>query len=202
MTQVKNQRVLELGAGCGLVGIASGILGAKEVVMTDLPYALPLMRENVARNESAWRKGVGNVEDNCNKCQRIVCEECDWYRPPPINELFNYAPSSNCNNTNTESENGTVYPDLILIADCIWLSPLISPLLRTLKIYAAHSPTKVIITYQKRGRDAHEEFWTGVHDLFEEVAEVDTEGCGGVARPDVLHLLECSGRREDNGEIK
>ncbi|KAL3766545.1 hypothetical protein ACHAW5_000780 [Stephanodiscus triporus] len=163
---VRNKSVLELGSGCGLVGLSSGIIGAYKVVMTDLKYALPLMLENVKRNESSWRgidKGSKTIE----------CKECDWFRPPPISELFS-------------NNNG---PDVILVADCVWLAPLIAPLLRTLETYTDDSTT-VIITYQQRGKDAHEEFWEGIHHMFDVVA-VDTETTVGLAKPDVFHVLEC-----------
>lgn len=117
--KVENKTVLELGSGCGLVGIAAMILGAKEVVMTDLQYALPLMAENAERNEQS----IGNG--------RISCKECDWFNPPKM-------------------ENILECPDVILVADCVWLSSLVTPLLQTLKIYTMNNSTKVIITYQQR----------------------------------------------------
>jgi predicted nicotinamide N-methyase len=150
----------------GLVGLSSGIIGAYKVIMTDLKYALPLMLENVKRNESSWR-GIDQG------CKTIECKECDWFRPPPISELFG---------------NNSV-PDVILVADCVWLAPLIAPLLRTLETYTDDSTT-VIITYQQRGKDAHEEFWEGIHHMFDVVA-VDTERTVGLAKPDVFHVLEC-----------
>jgi hypothetical protein len=42
-----------------------------------------------------------------------------------------------------------------------------------------------------QGRDVHEEFWQGIHELFEDVAEVDTEASVGLSKPDVFHVLEC-----------
>lgn len=160
---MRNKTVLELGAGCGLVGVACGILGATRVVMTDLQYALPLMRENVERNA------------NDTQCP-IECKECDWFSPASIDELFGNADGP---------------PDVILVADCVWLSSLIVPLLQTLKAYTTHSHTKVLITYQQRGREAHEEFMEGIHDLFN-VIYVDTEKSAGLAKPDVFHVFECS----------
>lgn len=167
---VKNKTVLELGSGCGLIGIASGVLGAKKVTMTDLQYSLPLMQENVERNKSSWQ-GEKDLQ-----CQKIECKECDWFHPPPITEL--------CGST-VDS------PDVILVADCVWLAPLIAPLLQTLDKYTNDVSIKVIITYQQRGRDAHEEFWEGIHNLFDVVA-VDTELEAGLTKPDVFHVFECS----------
>ena len=43
--------VLECGAGCGLVGIAAALLGARRVVLTDLPTALPTLRLNAILND-------------------------------------------------------------------------------------------------------------------------------------------------------
>ncbi len=183
---MKGKRILELGGGCGLVGIAAAILGAKHVVITDLPYALPLMKENVLRNESAFSKGDGN--DGA----LVECKECDWFDPPLIKDLFIHETASlYCN------EYDAAFPDVILVADCVWLSHLISPLLETLKLYARHSSTKVIITYQRRGRDAHDEFLSGMHNLFTNVVDVDTEESVGLAKPDVFHVFECCGIKHD-----
>jgi predicted nicotinamide N-methyase len=43
------RRVLELGSGCGVAGIAAALLGAR-VVLTDWEVCIPLLRRNAARN--------------------------------------------------------------------------------------------------------------------------------------------------------
>ncbi|RVE72724.1 hypothetical protein OJAV_G00041000 [Oryzias javanicus] len=52
---LKGKRIIELGAGTGLVGILAARLGA-EVTLTDLPLALPQLQANVSANtlSSGW----------------------------------------------------------------------------------------------------------------------------------------------------
>ena len=47
---VKDKVVVEIGAGCALPGIASGLLGAKVVVLTDMPEQVPHLQRNVDLN--------------------------------------------------------------------------------------------------------------------------------------------------------
>jgi predicted nicotinamide N-methyase len=160
--------VLELGSGCGLVGIAAGVLGAEQVILTDLPYCLPLMRANVDRHR-AYAMASG--------CLRIECATCDWFDPPPMNEFF---------------LNGDFEADVILIADCVWVQELVRPLLATLeKLLEGRShPLQVLISYQRRGKAVHEDFWSGIHSLFPVIHQSDTSHLG-LEKPGCLHLLEC-----------
>lgn len=41
---LKGNKVLELGSGTGLVGLAAAILGADQVMLTDLEYTLDNLR--------------------------------------------------------------------------------------------------------------------------------------------------------------
>ncbi|KAL1524490.1 hypothetical protein AB1Y20_019384 [Prymnesium parvum] len=49
---LKGKRILELGAGAGIVGLVCAALGAELVVITDMPEALPLIEANVQRNSA------------------------------------------------------------------------------------------------------------------------------------------------------
>lgn len=47
---------------------------------------------------------------------------------------------------------------------------------------------------ESQGREVHEEFWEGIHDLFQEVVDVDTEATIDLSKPDIFHVLECRNR--------
>lgn len=47
--RLRGKRVLEIGSGCGVLGVALARLGA-HVTLSDLPSVTPLLRDNVARN--------------------------------------------------------------------------------------------------------------------------------------------------------
>ena len=60
---IHGKRVLELGAGLGLCGIAAELLGASQVVMTDGDTnVLSQLRENV----------------KANRCTRVICPQLRW----------------------------------------------------------------------------------------------------------------------------
>eukprot|EP00814_Leptocylindrus_danicus_P012039 CAMPEP_0116040838 /NCGR_PEP_ID=MMETSP0321-20121206/24628_1 /TAXON_ID=163516 /ORGANISM="Leptocylindrus danicus var. danicus, Strain B650" /LENGTH=222 /DNA_ID=CAMNT_0003520791 /DNA_START=383 /DNA_END=1048 /DNA_ORIENTATION=- len=138
---VRGKCVLELGSGCGMVGIAAAMLGARTTILTDLNYTLPVMKANVEQNMP-----------NMHHKQRIECVECDWFNPPPPSELVS---GIGCDEYDV---------DVILVADCVWVEDLVTPLLRTLRLYTdeqanAGNDGTVWISYQQRGARAHELFW-------------------------------------------
>ncbi|KAK9846615.1 hypothetical protein WJX81_007617 [Elliptochloris bilobata] len=55
------RRVLELGCGCGLVGLVFAALGAR-VLLTDLPEPQALIRQNIAINAAAIAGAGGAAE--------------------------------------------------------------------------------------------------------------------------------------------
>lgn len=66
-------RVLELGAGCGLLGIVAGCYGAR-VTATDLEGVMPLLRANIDAHEALVRQHGGS----------IVSETLEWGPGPAM----------------------------------------------------------------------------------------------------------------------
>jgi len=161
-TKVKAKSVLELGSGPALVGIAAALLGAKEVIISDLEYTLPLMRNNV------------NLNKDTIECERIECMQLDWFDPPFIDTL-----STSIN-----------FPEVMIIADCVWVEQLVNPLMDTVD-KLCHDNTEVIVTYQRRGKGAHDLFMERLHGIFSKIENVDTMECCGLDKPESISLFLC-----------
>lgn len=145
--QLAGKRVVELGCGTGLAGLAAGVQGA-QVVLTDLPEVLaevteanlqanlPALRDSgaapqgtVALQPLAWGDGVGHLEP-----------------PPPF--------------------------DYVLAADVVYRPELFEPLRRTL-LQLAGPGTRVLLAYTRR-RSQEEWFFSSICEDFDcKVVESD-----------------------------
>ena len=177
---IRGKRVLELGSGPGFVGISAGIVGAKEVVLTDLEYTMPLMQDNVERNLDAARS---------SGCERMECRVLDWYYPPSDIAEFGFS-SRNIASSSDGCEIIASQPDVILVADCVWLEELVSPLLNAIINVSRQCRKKphVIISYQRRGKSTHDSFMAGLQSGFDVIEEVDN-AC--FKKPDVMCIFKC-----------
>lgn len=143
---VKDKRILEVGAGTGLVGIAAAMLGAKQVVMTDLEYSLPNLQNNIAQNQP---KEENNATTE-SKLLPVEAKILDWFHPEDFT-LWS--------NTNTDDKRWL--PDLVLASDVVWIDSLVVPLVKTLqyicKIAVDNHPTSpppppILMSYQCRSQ--------------------------------------------------
>lgn len=62
MIHLQGKKVVELGSGCGFVGCVAALLGA-DVVLTDLPDRLRLLRKNVEHNLYGEIRGSARVHE-------------------------------------------------------------------------------------------------------------------------------------------
>ncbi len=126
------KRVLEVGAGPGVAGLAAAALGA-QVTLTDLPYTLDNLRAAVARNAHHVKPGAAAP----------VVGALDWLAPQ------------------ASALPGLQAMDLVLGADVVWVEELIPPLVSTLAWLlegagsAGQAPT-VLLAHQTRSTRSDE----------------------------------------------
>ncbi|KAK9819756.1 hypothetical protein WJX72_002004 [[Myrmecia] bisecta] len=123
----QGKRVLELGCGCGLMGLVFAALGA-QVMLTDMPQVLALMDANIARNASIIQAAGGSAQ----ACEltwgqtSVSLLACGWDKP-----------------------------DLVVAADVIYHRELFEPLLSTLKSLG-NLGTQILLAHVRRWKsDKH-----------------------------------------------
>lgn len=72
----KDLKVLELGSGTGLVGLAAAITWQCPVTLTDLPEIIPNLKHNIALNEQLWHDRL---------TPKVTT--LDWTNPPNSEEV-------------------------------------------------------------------------------------------------------------------
>ncbi|XP_072988554.1 uncharacterized protein [Typha latifolia] len=98
-------RILELGSGTGLVGIAAAaVLGAR-VTLTDLPHVLPNLRFNAQSNASAIASNGGEIE----------VRQLRWGEEEDMDGLNAF--------------------DVVMASDVVYYDHLFEPLLRTVEVF-------------------------------------------------------------------
>ncbi|KAF2201634.1 VPS28-domain-containing protein [Delitschia confertaspora ATCC 74209] len=98
-------RVLELGSGTGLVGLAAACVLSADVVLTDLPSIFPNLNHNIQKNQDIIRRNSGHVQGGI----------LDWTEPE-FCELF---PDDARDGEGSGSPLSTKFP-IILAADSLY----------------------------------------------------------------------------------
>ncbi|KAG7382283.1 hypothetical protein PHYPSEUDO_005071 [Phytophthora pseudosyringae] len=121
---IAGSRVVELGAGTGLVGISAALLGARQVILSDLDYVVVNLAENVAETMKLAARTGRPVDSD------ISTRVLDWFNPP--------------------TDLGDI--DFLLASDVVWVEELIPPLVATFDTLLRHSTvkTRILMSYQKR----------------------------------------------------
>ncbi|GFH45308.1 hypothetical protein CTEN210_01782 [Chaetoceros tenuissimus] len=167
---VQNKNVLELGCGPAVAGISAAVLGASEVILSDLEYSLPLVRQNVEINHQSIHE---------SGCQKVHCMEIDWFNPPEVDSI-----------SSISQQKDKAFPQVILIADCVWLDELVNPLMNTVE-KLSDLDTSILITYQRRGKKAHDIFWGRMKEIFSSIVEIDTKKDCNIEKPESIFLYMC-----------
>jgi predicted nicotinamide N-methyase len=166
---VRGKRILELGAGTGLVGIAAHVaFGAREVILTDLEYSLVNLSRNLSANACRFAgcpaAGAASIQDRCTIEARVL----DWYDLQTCDEVLQKRSPPGPTTAATTMESTTTHtrdtgkaaahpvwsPEIVLAADVVWVESLVRPLVRTLHHVCtkALSSPLILLSYQRRSQ--------------------------------------------------
>ncbi|KAI8067591.1 putative methyltransferase-domain-containing protein, partial [Gongronella butleri] len=135
---IKPKHVIELGSGTGLAGIyAAHVLHPLSVTLTDLPNAMPILRQNVGLNAC---KGTD-----------IQVHVLSWGAQANASE-YDEDGADDATLTRWDDEDATRY-DLILLADVLYNQGSHDILLDTLNWLLAGPDAKVLLAYKERNPD-------------------------------------------------
>jgi len=160
---IHGARVLELGSGTGMLGLAAAASGG-HVVLSDVASMVEaVLRPNVLSN--AQRKASGletpwasSCEVSCIGDGTAVAQPLDWWHP-------------------IESQLTPVdvtQADVIIAAECAWLQELVSPFVKTV-VSLLHGPNRpqCILAFRERASESSTTFVTSSTLL----REFEAHGC-------------------------
>ncbi|KAE8233177.1 hypothetical protein CF326_g1787 [Tilletia indica] len=151
----EGKQVVELGSGTGLLGLLCARMGLGGMVwITDQDAMLDLMQRNLKLNEEVAHAEGGNASAK-SLSSTCVVKQLNWGEPIPED-----IPSK---------------PDVLLLADCVYLEVAFQPLVDTMVELSTPS-TEILFCYQKR-RKADKRFFALLkrHFSFEHVEDDDPE---------------------------
>ena len=126
---LRSPRVLELGSGCGIVGLqVADLCSTSDVLLTDLPDAMDILNHNVEHAKFVSKRG------------NIATAVLDWDEPLP-------------------ERVSTQRFDLVILSDCTYNPDSIPQLVKTLSSVAENSPDTLIVVSLKKRHDSEAIFF-------------------------------------------
>ncbi|KAL6058859.1 Methyltransferase-like protein 21B [Balamuthia mandrillaris] len=151
----EGKRVLEVGAGCGLVGIALALQGAN-VVMTDLEEVLPNLQRNLQANKLLHQDTL-----QAEPQVRIGCLR--WGNPLDVDAICANTSQTQRDTKEKSQEAEDKGFDYVVASDVIWLDHLVEPLVQTLVMVAKKGspqrPTEIILAQETRSLRVERKFF-------------------------------------------
>lgn len=166
----KSKRILELGAGTGILGLVMTSLldhqSTTELVLTDQKCALELLRHNI----NDFQKRIASTQVT------IRVQELDW--------------------TSSDSISSFKEPfDTILIADCVHWPELFSPLVNVLR-QLTHTSSTIILGYERRDFSTEVDFFREFGEYFR-FRSIPRELCHDDWFSEDLYLFQAWPRQKD-----
>ncbi|RRT53878.1 hypothetical protein B296_00039229 [Ensete ventricosum] len=140
-------RILELGSGTGLVGIAAAAILGVSVTLTDLPHVLPNLRFNAESNAAAVAARGGSLD----------VRQLRWGEDEDAAALVD----------------GEAAFDVVVASDVVYYEHLIDPLLRTLRVFVK-GEAAFVMAHLRRWKKRDSVFFRKARKLFD-VALVHTD---------------------------
>ncbi|PFH51026.1 hypothetical protein AMATHDRAFT_3417 [Amanita thiersii Skay4041] len=146
--KLKQQRILELGSGTGLLSILLSPYVA-HYTATDVPDLIPLIRKSLALNFHSWGSRRTDGVDSTLPLpgSNITVHPFDWITLSTTPSHLRHKLTSFLDP-----------PDLILVIDCIYHPSLLPPLVTAIHHLAIPDHTLVFILVELRAEDVIREF--------------------------------------------
>lgn len=134
------KRLLEVGAGCGLVGLGCHKMdiAAKEVIITETHEVMENLTDNWKLNYPTSDEETSSGNKNERSPKLRICE-VDWTKH-----------IEDCNKAKIKKHS----VDTIVGTDVVFATSLVEPLLQTMR-YLAHDKTVGYLCLQERCKDSH-----------------------------------------------
>ena len=178
LQQLKQARVLELGAGIGVVGISLAAAG-NSVLQTDLPT----LTEHAVQ--------VNQAQNQNTNTAAIFPPFLESFHPISIGEGWVGSSVLDWTKPFDDQLPGLGSIDFIVACDCLWLTQMVAPVCRIVQRIFQQSPgATFLMTYQERGKN---EMYCSLQDVHQAVKdrhwELDCMAWRPVEGGDVLFLF-------------